>query len=65
MDFFMGIAQTLLVFHDFLIGLVDLEIDRSFRNLNLSGGGGFIMEDVFIWCRSTTQTGCRSLFWLG
>jgi hypothetical protein len=35
-DLFIGIAH-LLVFHNFLLGLVDLEIDRSVMNVNFSG----------------------------
>jgi hypothetical protein len=53
MDFFIDIAQTLLDFHNFSLGLVDLAIDRSVMNLNLSGVGSFLAigdnEGEFIW----------------
>ncbi len=42
MNFFIDITQTLLDFHNFLLGLVDLEIERSVMNLNFSEGCSFL-----------------------
>jgi hypothetical protein len=56
-DLFIGIAH-LLDFHNFSLGLMDLEIDRSVINLNLSGICIlFVMgyaEGVFILVRAAS-----------